>query len=240
MVQQQRTHRTTQARHVLGAWLAVGGEFQQRAAGRGFAAADIAEQTARAVFGVEDVARGRVDVSAVAFCVPGEAHAQRLDQVALEPAECPCQRQVDQRQPGAGLAVDRVQQSGAIVTRRQPQHQFVEIEAGKHRLALQTRRFVNGLGALQPVSYTHLDVYKRQAALRALNGHREHVLAMRGLFLQELPASATRTIDAAHRNDEAMVRAEVHRLQASCGFVGAARIASAVDGLRAHLSLIHI
>lgn len=77
-------------------------------------------------------------------------------------------------------------------------------------------------------------IWDDDTALRALNGHREHVTAMRELFLQELPASATRTIDAAHRNDEATVRAELHRLQASCGFVGAARIAAAIHGLRAH------
>lgn len=77
-------------------------------------------------------------------------------------------------------------------------------------------------------------IWDDATALRALNGQREHVVAMRELFLQELPASAVRIIDAAHRNDEATVRAEVHRLQASCGFVGAARIASTVDGLRAY------
>lgn len=78
------------------------------------------------------------------------------------------------------------------------------------------------------------EVWDDATALRALNGQRAHVAAMRGLFLQELPASAGCVTDAAHRGDAAAVHAELHRLQASCGFVGAARIASAVDGLRAH------
>lgn len=77
-------------------------------------------------------------------------------------------------------------------------------------------------------------VWDDDTALRALNGQRHHVAAMRGLFLQELPTSAGRVTDAARRGDAATVCAELHRLQASCGFVGAARIAAAVDGLRAH------
>lgn len=88
-------------------------------------------------------------------------------------------------------------------------------------------------GAIQHVC-AKTPAWDDAATLRALNGHREHVTAMRELFLQELPASAARTIDAAHRNDEATVRAELHRLQASCGFVGAARIAAAIHGLRAY------
>lgn len=77
-------------------------------------------------------------------------------------------------------------------------------------------------------------VWDDDTALRALNGQRDHVVAMRGLFLQELPTAADLVIDAARRGDAATVRAELHRLQASCGFVGAARIAAAIHGLRAH------
>jgi len=80
---------------------------------------------------------------------------------------------------------------------------------------------------------TKLPVWDDDAALRALNGQRGHVVAMRGLFLQELAASAMRTIDAARRDDAATMRAELHRLRASCGFVGAARLAHAVDRLHA-------
>lgn len=75
-------------------------------------------------------------------------------------------------------------------------------------------------------------VWDDAAALRALNGHRDHVAAMRGLFLQELAQVATRVSDAATRRDADALRGELHRLQASCGFVGAARLAVAVDALR--------
>ena len=75
-------------------------------------------------------------------------------------------------------------------------------------------------------------IWDDAAALRALNGHRDHVDAMRGLFLQELTQVAARVADAAARRDMAALRGELHRLQASCGFVGAARLASAVDALR--------
>lgn len=77
-------------------------------------------------------------------------------------------------------------------------------------------------------------VWDDDTALRALNGHHGHVDAMRRLFLQELPASAGRVSDGARRGDDTAMHAELHRLQASCGFVGAARIAAAIDALRAH------
>lgn len=71
------------------------------------------------------------------------------------------------------------------------------------------------------------------AALRALGGDPTHVGALRGLFLQELPSQRRRMRDAAARGDEAGMRAELHRLAASCGFVGAARLAVAVRDLQA-------
>lgn len=64
-------------------------------------------------------------------------------------------------------------------------------------------------------------------ALAAL-GQQGHVDAMRGLFLEELPGQRQRIEAAASAGDDAAVRAELHRLAASCGFVGAARLAEAV------------
>ncbi|MBW8849805.1 MAG: response regulator [Xanthomonadales bacterium] len=78
-----------------------------------------------------------------------------------------------------------------------------------------------------------LPVWDDAVALRALNGSRAHVAAMRGLFLQELPTAAGCVIADARLGDVAAIRAQLHRLQASCGFVGAARMAAAVDALRA-------
>lgn len=70
------------------------------------------------------------------------------------------------------------------------------------------------------------------AALRALNGNASIVAAMRGLFLGELPAVRMRIADAFANADADAVRAELHKLQASCGFVGAARVLAAVMALR--------
>ncbi|MGH8081105.1 MAG: response regulator [Lysobacter sp.] len=76
-------------------------------------------------------------------------------------------------------------------------------------------------------------VWDDDAAARALNGNRAHIATLRGLFLQELP-NARRSIQAAAQlgNLEA-VRGELHKLRASCGFVGAARLAQAVQALQA-------
>lgn len=69
------------------------------------------------------------------------------------------------------------------------------------------------------------------AALRALNGNASIVAAMRGLFLDELPVARTRVADAHMRSDVDAMRAELHKLLASCGFVGAARMLAAVMAL---------
>ncbi|QIL20978.1 response regulator [Thermomonas sp. HDW16] len=70
------------------------------------------------------------------------------------------------------------------------------------------------------------------AALAALGGQRAHVDALRGLFLKELPGQRQRIEAAAAGGDEAAIREELHRLVASCGFVGAARLAAAVRELQ--------
>jgi len=71
------------------------------------------------------------------------------------------------------------------------------------------------------------------SAARALNGNRTHIATLRGLFVQELP-NARHAIRSAHQigNVDA-VRAELHKLRASCGFVGALRLAQAVQELQA-------
>jgi DNA-binding response OmpR family regulator len=63
------------------------------------------------------------------------------------------------------------------------------------------------------------------AALAALAGNRDHVATLRQLFLSELPATRTVCLEAFARADDAALRAQLHRLQASCGFAGAAALA---------------
>ena len=62
------------------------------------------------------------------------------------------------------------------------------------------------------------------AALAALGGNHAHVTMLRQLFLSELPATTTACLDAFARTDTAALRAQLHRLQASCGFAGAAAL----------------
>lgn len=71
------------------------------------------------------------------------------------------------------------------------------------------------------------------AALAALNGQRAHVDALRKLFLAELPAALERARGAAGTGDADGLRQELHKLGASCGFVGAARLQAAARMLQA-------
>lgn len=73
------------------------------------------------------------------------------------------------------------------------------------------------------------------AALAALGGEAAHVQALRTLFLAELPQQRQRIVHAATHADIGSLRAELHRLVASCGFVGAAKLGSAVRALQESL-----
>ncbi len=79
---------------------------------------------------------------------------------------------------------------------------------------------------------TALPIWDDAVALRALNGNTAHVAAMRELFLQDLDATAARVTNAADSRDATTLAEELHRLRAACGFVGAARLAAAVESLR--------
>lgn len=70
------------------------------------------------------------------------------------------------------------------------------------------------------------------AALSALGGDESNVQALRGLFLLELPSQQQRIRAAFQAGDGTALRAELHRLTASCGFVGATRLACAVAALQ--------
>ena len=71
------------------------------------------------------------------------------------------------------------------------------------------------------------------ASLAALGGQRANVDALRGLFMEELPGQRHRITQACLHGNEVGVRDELHRLVASCGFVGAARLGHAVRQLQA-------
>lgn len=84
-----------------------------------------------------------------------------------------------------------------------------------------------------PAGTMTLPDWDEDAALRALNGQQAHVVALRDLFLGELPQTRAAIDNALQRHDDATLRAHLHRLQASCGFVGAGRLAEAARGLHA-------
>lgn len=77
-----------------------------------------------------------------------------------------------------------------------------------------------------------LPVWDDAAAASALNGNHAHVAALRRLFLEELPTQRDVVLSALRADDIKSAHAQLHRLQASCGFVGAARLGVAVHALQ--------
>ena len=97
-------------------------------------------------------------------------------------------------------------------------------------------RQVLGLDAtgVSPPFVASLDTFPQwddEAATRALNGNPEHIAALRKLFLVELPGIVERVRNAFRNEDYQGLHGELHRLRASCGFVGAARLQQAVHAL---------
>jgi DNA-binding response OmpR family regulator len=79
--------------------------------------------------------------------------------------------------------------------------------------------------------YPQLPSWDDAAALSALKGEQAHVVALRRLFLDELPGQC-RAIERALADGDITVAADVlHRMRASCGFVGAAQLGEAVRRL---------
>ena len=68
-------------------------------------------------------------------------------------------------------------------------------------------------------------------ALSALGGSAASVAALRTLFLEELPGQAEDITAALAQGDHPRAQAQLHRLKASCGFVGAAALLLAVKAL---------
>ena len=79
---------------------------------------------------------------------------------------------------------------------------------------------------------SQIPVWDEAQALAALGGKPENVVALRTLFVAELPAARDAVAAAAARGDEGALRDVLHRLRSGCGFVGAARLLEA--GVRLH------
>jgi len=74
-------------------------------------------------------------------------------------------------------------------------------------------------------------VWDDARALQALGGNAAAMEAMRGLFVAELPVQCKAILRAIAAGNADAVRAELHRLKASCGFVGSLRLLDAVHAL---------
>jgi len=97
-------------------------------------------------------------------------------------------------------------------------------------------RMALGLTATLPstaASSAVMPVWDDAAALQALLGEREHLTALRRLFRPELETMRCALRSAIDTRDNTQARALLHRLRASCGFVGAARLGEAAASLAA-------
>lgn len=105
-------------------------------------------------------------------------------------------------------------------------------DAIRRALALATRRNT-AAHTTAPLPGKH-PVWDDEDAARSMGGNLAHVAALRDLFLAELPLTRARIAEAGRHARPDVVLGEVHKLRASCGFVGAARLASAAADLREH------
>ncbi|GAB6197238.1 Hpt domain-containing protein [Lysobacter xanthus] len=78
---------------------------------------------------------------------------------------------------------------------------------------------------------TGAPLWDDEAALRAVLGERAHLVALRRLFRDELVSMRDAARTAMEARDAAALRALLHRLRASCGFVGATRLGEAATRL---------
>ena len=105
---------------------------------------------------------------------------------------------------------------------------------------LSARELLHAVRAALGDAATARPDWDETAALTALAGNRDHVATLRQLFLSELPAARTACLNAFVERDDAALRAHLHRLQASCGFAGAAALSDIASHWHAAPSDIHL
>ena len=89
-------------------------------------------------------------------------------------------------------------------------------------------------GVREPLHEPKLPAWDQVQALAAIGGKPEALARLRRLFLEELPGLREQWRSARAAGDATAVRAVLHKLKASCGFVGALRMGRAVDALSQH------
>jgi DNA-binding response OmpR family regulator len=93
------------------------------------------------------------------------------------------------------------------------------------------RRLLGGRGEMVREPGGKLPVWDEAQALAAIGGNRQSLLALRRLFLDELPAQRQQLLAARARTDAPAMAAILHKMIAGCGFVGAARLRQASEQL---------
>ena len=83
----------------------------------------------------------------------------------------------------------------------------------------------------EPQMQGKLPLWDEGRALAALGGNRAALDKLRGMFQAELPELLAQLSQCFAGGDSAGLRAILHKLKASCGFVGAARMLQAVNAL---------
>lgn len=143
-------------------------------------------------------------------------------------------RQLQRQRPGT-LGLAHTADASASVRSQLLDAGFADVllkPLSTERLLQSVRRLLarGRLGGTVGTADPTLD-WDETTALAALNGERAHLIALRELFLAELPGTRDAVASALQLSDDQAVRSHLHRLQASCGFVGAARLARAVRQL---------
>jgi len=77
------------------------------------------------------------------------------------------------------------------------------------------------------------------AALKILGGSPYDLSALRGLFVHELTGQIDILKRASAEGNAAAIKSELHRLKASCNFVGAVRLAAAIKQWQNNSATIH-
>jgi len=97
-------------------------------------------------------------------------------------------------------------------------------------------RSVGGIDSADSMTVELPILWDEGRALSAVGGKAESARALRMMFLEELPGQVEGVANAFAASDHAAVRDHLHRLKASCGFVGAERLLSAVQRLSSEMS----
>ena len=115
-----------------------------------------------------------------------------------------------------------------------PARRTAALQAGFSDLLVKPLSPATLLQAVREALDTHVTLpdWDHEAAAAALNHQAANVEALRQLFLAELAQTRQQVLEHMRDGNTIALRACLHRLQASCGLVGARRLGEAVDQLR--------